>query len=223
MNTWLQPLSERELLERQFVDHSIRLLFFEGQQEVSLVSGSREGDIPVEAIKCAPDFTRRVLKVLACQGAHGLSFDSIMIPKRVFVSFSGLQGLEASGDSCRLVFDQFIEPKCGIDCGRGFLFRLGAEIKRVWSDAEFHFGTGLPLAMPVERAARPACGLQSARLFPSEILRSKSHAAVRDETSTRGKSVGTKVSEAEYRLLDSRALALGQALSKWVGVAWRVC
>jgi superfamily I DNA/RNA helicase len=77
------------LRERQIVDRTIGILFAQNRQVEGFATGLREEGIPVETKRSGLDFANQVPKILTIHSAKGLTFDSVLMPRLVSVTFSG--------------------------------------------------------------------------------------------------------------------------------------
>lgn len=78
------------LRERQLVDRTIGILFPQNRQVEGFAHGLREKGIPVETRKNGLNFANAIPKLLTIHSAKGLTFDSVLLPRLVPASFSGV-------------------------------------------------------------------------------------------------------------------------------------
>jgi superfamily I DNA/RNA helicase len=77
------------LRERQIVDRSIAILFAQNRQVEGFAQGLRDAGVPVETRKSGLDFGNSLPKLLTIHSAKGLTFDTVLMPRLVPLSFTG--------------------------------------------------------------------------------------------------------------------------------------
>lgn len=77
------------LRERQIVDRTIAVLFPQNRQVEGFAHGLRAEGIPVETRKGGLDFGNSLPKLLTIHSAKGLTFDTVLMPRLISLSFSG--------------------------------------------------------------------------------------------------------------------------------------
>jgi superfamily I DNA/RNA helicase len=77
------------LRERQIVDRTIAILFAQNRQVEGFARGLRDVGIPVETRKGGLNFGNSIPKLLTIHSAKGLTFETVLMPRLVSLSFSG--------------------------------------------------------------------------------------------------------------------------------------